>query len=99
VSVIEGAVQVSPRNQRSPTNTKPLTALEQMDIPDELAQPRKRRSITPTDFGRLTAWTHGDIELQEQTLKEVFAETKRYQHIQVEFQDPAIADIRFSGLL
>lgn len=99
VSVIEGSVQVSSRSQTSTINTKPLTVLEQMDIPDNPLQSRVRRTITASDYTRLTAWVHGDIQLQEQTLKQVFTEAKRYQHIQVDFQDPAIADIRFSGLL
>jgi ferric-dicitrate binding protein FerR (iron transport regulator) len=99
VSVIEGAVKVSSRNQMSPMNAKPLKALEQMDIPDDPAQTRIRRPIKSSDFGRITAWVHGDIELQDQTLQEVFDEARRYQRIQVEFQDPAIANIRFSGLI
>ena len=99
VAVIEGAVQVSALDSKSRPNIKPLTDLQQLDVPDDTAQQRQRKSITPNDVRRITAWTHGDIELEGLTLKEVFEEFKRYQHIDVDFRDPSIEARRFGGSL
>ena len=96
VAVIEGAVQVASPNTTLGTNAKLLTALEQLDFPDDTAQPMVS-SITVHDFERMTAWTHGDIELENQTLKESLDEFMRYRHIQVVFKDKAIEGIRFGG--
>jgi transmembrane sensor len=98
VAVSEGAVQVSSRGTTSLTNTKPLTILQQIDVPDDTAQPRVRRYITSHDFERMTAWVHGDIQLEGETLKETLGEFARYQHIQVDFRDPGIAEVRFGGV-
>ena len=93
VAVIEGAVQIPSRG----TNPQPLTALQQMDVPDDTAQARVRRSITRTDFDRMTAWVHGYIELENETLQEAIDEFARYQHIHPEFRDQRSAEVRFSG--
>ena len=94
VAVIEGAVQIPSRG----ANPQPLTALQQMDVPDDTAQARVRKSITRSDFERMTAWVHGDIQLEHQTLREAIDEFARYQHIQPEFPDPRIAELRFDGV-
>ena len=96
IAVIEGAVQVTSPNATSRTKVGPLTALKQLDFPDDTAEPMVS-SITSHDFERMTAWTHGDIELDNQTLKESLDEFTRYRYIQVVFKDKAIEDIRVGG--
>jgi transmembrane sensor len=93
VTVIEGAVQIP----SSGMNPLPLTALQQMDIPDDTAQARVRRLITQSDFDRITAWIHGNIELENQPLKQAMDEFARYQHIQSVFADPRVAEVRVGG--
>lgn len=93
VAVIEGAVQIPSWG----TNPQPLTALQQIDVPDDAAQARVRKSITRSDFDRMTAWVHGDIVLEKQTLQEAIDEFARYQPIQAEFRDPRIAEQRYTG--
>ena len=92
VAVIEGAVQIPSRG----TNPPPLTALQLMDVPDDPGQARVRKPITPSDLERMTAWAH-DIEFHNQPLKEVMDEFARRQHIQVEFAEPRIGEVRISG--
>ena len=96
VAVIEGAVQVASPNMTSHTKVEPLTALEQLDFPDDTTQPMVS-SITSRDFARMTAWTHGDIELDNQTLKEALDEFTRYRHIEIVFKDKGIEGIRFAS--
>ena len=88
VSVIDGSVQVSSRGPVSSINTEPLTKLQQMDVPDDAAQTRRRRNITEADVKRITAWVDGFIDLEHQTPAQAFEELQRYQHIHVEFKDP-----------
>jgi ferric-dicitrate binding protein FerR (iron transport regulator) len=97
VSVIQGKVQVSSRNQTSSINSDPLTALQQLEVPDDTAYPRVRRTITDTDFERITAWLHGSIELNAQTLAEAFKELQRYQQFQIEFKGSRSCEMRLSG--
>jgi transmembrane sensor len=92
VAVIEGAVQIPSRG----TNQPPLTALQLMDVPDDPGQASVRKLITPGDLERMTAWAH-DIEFHNQPLKEVMDEFARRQHIQVEFAEPRIGEVRISG--
>jgi ferric-dicitrate binding protein FerR (iron transport regulator) len=98
VAVIEGAVQVSGHDATSRPDIKPLTILQQLDIPDDTAQPRVRRPITSADVRRLTAWVDGDIVFENQTLEEEFNEFSRYQHFKVDYQDQHIAHLRFTGV-
>lgn len=93
VAVIEGAVQIPLRG----TNPPPLTALQQMDVPDDPGRARVRKPITRSELDRMTAWVHGDIVFDNQPLKEVVDELARQQHIQFEFADPRIAEMRISG--
>jgi transmembrane sensor len=93
VVVIEGAVQIASRG----TNPQPLTALQQINVPDDTAQARVRRTIARDDFDRMTAWVHGDVEIENWTLKETMDEFARYQHFQTEFADPRIAEVRIGG--
>lgn len=94
VSVSEGAVQIPSGD----ANVQPLRALQQVDIPDDTVQHRVRRPITLGDFDRMTAWVHGDIELEQQTLREAMTEFARYQPIHFDFADPAIAEVKVSGV-
>lgn len=94
VAVVEGAVQIPSRG----TNPRLLTALQQMDVPDDTEQAGVRRTITRGDFDRMTAWVHGDVVLDHQTLKEAIDEFARYQCFQTEFADPRIAEMRISGV-
>lgn len=96
VAVIEGAVKVASSSSMSHTEVEPLTALKQVDFRDDTAEPMVS-SITFQDFERMTAWTHGDIELANQTLKESLDEFKRYRHIEIVFKDKAIERIRVGG--
>lgn len=101
VTVIEGAVQVTAHDatSRSRPNLKPLTPLQQLDIPDDTAQPIVRKPLmTPSDVVRITAWVNGKIILDNTTLKEALDEFARYEHFEVDYQDyPYIAGIRFDG--
>jgi ferric-dicitrate binding protein FerR (iron transport regulator) len=72
--------------------------LQQIDVPDDIAQPMVRRHITTGDFERITAWVHGKIEFENQPLKEVLAEFARYQHLQFDVVDSEILDERVSGV-
>ena len=93
VAVMEGAVQIPSGG----TNPLPLTALQQVDVPDDTRQARVRKPITRGEFDRMTAWVHGDIVFENLPLKEVMEEFSRYQRIQFEFADPRIAEVRISG--
>ncbi len=93
VAVIEGAVQIPVRG----TNSPPLTALQQMNVPDDPGEARVRKHITRRDVERMTAWVHGDIVVDNLPLKEVVNEFARYQRIQFEFADARIAEKRISG--
>ena len=98
VAVAEGSVQTSSRDAADRSNGKPLIMLQQMDVPDDITKPRTRRDITSTDFERITAWVHGYLDFEAQTpLKDVLDEFSRYQHFQVRYEDPSIADLRFGG--
>jgi transmembrane sensor len=97
VAVIEGAVKIS-SDEPSRPNIDPVTALQQLDVPDNTAQQRRRKHIEPGDFERITAWVHGAIQLDQQTLGEVFEEFGRYRHIDVEFKDSEVEEQRFSGV-
>ena len=97
IAVIEGAVQVTSPNTTSGASAKPLTVLEQIDVSDDPTRPMVNRDMTSSDFERMTAWVHGDIELDNQTLKESLEEFSRYQHIQINFKEKSIEEIRFGG--
>ena len=98
VAVVEGAVQISSRDTAVRSNGKPLIVLQQMDVPDDIATPRTRKEITPTDYERITGWIHGDLEIAAHTpLKDALDEFARYQHFQVKYEGPGIADVPFSG--
>jgi transmembrane sensor len=98
VAVIEGAVRISSRDTAWRGSAKPLTVLQEIDVPDDIAQPAVRKQITSRDFERITAWTRGNIELDHQTLREALDEFSRYRYFQFEIRDPNIGELRFSGV-
>jgi transmembrane sensor len=71
VTVIDGAVQISSKGTTLSSSAKPLTVLQQLDVPDDIAQARVRRNLTPGDLERMAAWTHGDMVLEIQTPTEM----------------------------
>ena len=97
VAVVEGVVQVGSLDATSRSSGKPLAELQQIEVPDNPALARVRKNITPREFDQMTAWIHGAIVLKQQSLKGAFSEFARYQHIQVEYKDPHIAEVPFDG--
>ena len=99
VAVVEGAVQISSRDTAVRSNGKLLIGLQQMDLPDDIAKPRVRKGITSIDYEQITAWVHGDLYIAAHTpLKDALEEFARYQHFQVSYKDPSIADLPFGGI-
>lgn len=96
VSVFEGRVKVF-RSATSRRAVTQLTAMEQLDVPGDTAQPMIRRRITSHDIDRITAWERGSLLFDNQTVVEIFGQFARYQHFQLVLNDPYIAEMRFSG--
>jgi transmembrane sensor len=97
IVVLDGAIQIT-RDDTSAQSIIPLTADEQIEIPDDRTKVAQIRSITNAAAGRLIAWQHGDIEFEDRPLKEILTEYARYQPLVVSSNDAEILNQRFTGV-
>jgi transmembrane sensor len=96
VTVVEGRVDVGPRNPRQ-TKSPPfieLSADQQIRVTDGVWP------ATPVavDTKRTTAWLHRQIVFDNEPLERVAAEYNRYSVKPIEIATPALRNLRISGV-
>lgn len=93
VSVIEGAVRVTPRVDRPVlADAETLAAGEAL-----VTSPAGVMSVKQVDIERATSWRSGLLSFQDTPLAEAIAEVNRYTHRQVALADPRLGEYRLSG--
>jgi transmembrane sensor len=92
VAVAEGAVEISvPAG--SDAAPRRVGAGERAEFDDQGVSPAR-----PVDAGASLAWTRGQIVFDAAPLAEVAATLNRYRRTPIELADPAVANIRISGV-
>jgi transmembrane sensor len=97
VIVLEGAVQILPRDTTAREHGVHLTAEQEIEIPRDSTEVSVQRHITARDADRLTAWVDGMILFDGQSLEDIFTEFQRYQSFTVKSTDPELLKLRMGG--
>jgi transmembrane sensor len=93
VSVIEGAVRVTPRVDRHVlADAETIVAGEAFVTSSAGAMSVKR-----VDIERVTSWRSGLLSFQDTSLHEAIAEVNRYTHRHITLADPRLGEYRVSG--
>jgi len=97
VLLIEGSVQVShnpPSDGSAQTGPVVLVPGERLALRDGVA----KRTLDPSRVEEMTAWRRGEAMFDNATLAEAVAEINRYGKTHVRIDDPALAQLRISGI-
>jgi transmembrane sensor len=54
--------------------------------------------IPKVDLDALSAWRHGEIVFHDEPLDDAVRRMNRYSRLQIKIDDPALAQLRFSGV-
>lgn len=94
VTLVEGKVEVSgPRAASAPGTDIVLVPGQRVVVAD--AAPAR---IDRPQLDTITAWRRGEVVLDGTRLADAAAEMNRYDHTRLVIDDPAVADLRISGL-
>lgn len=94
VTLIEGRVKVEPRAAGGgDEEVRELTPGEQL-----VARAARPIVVQPVDAGKATSWRTGKVIFSDEPLSAVIEEINRYSSRQVELADPALGDLRVSGV-
>lgn len=97
VTVLEGAVSITPLETAVHIDSIAFTAGQQIDIVNDQPNVQHVRRIGPVDVQRMTAWVNGYIVLDGRTLAEVLTEFQRYEHVVFRSKDPEILGLKKFG--
>jgi transmembrane sensor len=97
VAVLEGAVQILPRDTTAREHSILVTAEQEIEIPQDSTELNVLRHITARDADRLTAWVDGMILFDGQSLEDIFTEFQRYQSFTVRSTDPQLLQLKMGG--
>jgi len=96
VTLVEGRVAVS----RDGSAAEPLRPEPQVLTPGQqlIVSAWQDVQVMPTSVERITSWRNGRLVFEDERLGEVIAEMNRYSNRRLVLGDPALADLRISGV-
>jgi transmembrane sensor len=89
VDLLEGSLRVEPAGGEAPVVLKPGEYYDSGHVP----------RVGTADGESIAAWTEGRLVFDDVTLGEVAVKVRRHSGRQFHFTDPALARLRFSGVL
>ncbi len=92
VTLVEGSVNINNPNGSVIATLEPS---EQITI-DEISQ---KAIIEKVETNFYVSWTDGKIVFDEETLSNITAKLERWYNVEIRFEDPSIADLKFSGTI
>jgi transmembrane sensor len=97
VTLMQGQVEVSPANAGQAAvqqgGATVLSPGERMTL-----RPGGEHTVDHPNIQAITAWQHGEAMFDNATLAEVMAELNRYGNTHIRLDDPALAQLRVSGV-
>jgi len=100
VTLVEGRVTVQEIPSRIAAMLRPEPAKTEL-APGELLRTHARAALPDkrkADLAKVTGWREGQLMFDGDTLAAAVAEVNRYSSIRIELSDPALADLRVSGV-
>ena len=98
VTLVEGRVTVDP-DAAAPGSVEGVGAVEIVAGQQWTERPQADApEVRTVDTRRMTAWTQGNIVLENDTLAHAVAEMNRYSMRPIVIADPALAELRISGV-
>jgi transmembrane sensor len=96
IALIEGRVEVSPEHRVHDGTDSGKTVLS----PGERVTLRRNaaRTLDRPNVAEMTAWRSGEAMFDDVTLAQAIAEINRYGESHVQLDDPALAQLRISGV-
>jgi len=103
ITLVEGRVAISPQSASAPSSESPSVAATSDSVtltPGQRAIYAKGQSVRldHPSLENVTAWRHGQVSLDNNTLAETVTEMNRYSTLHLVVQDPKVAAIRISGV-
>ena len=100
VAVSEGVVTVAPTTQVMATQPAAVRVASGQQVTFTAGEPIKALAITQTPtLGERARWRDGVLVYRDEPLRDVVMDVVRYSAKQIEILDPAIGDLRYSGVV
>jgi transmembrane sensor len=99
VVLIKGRVKVEPTRRTGLRRFLPVIAADELTPGEQLvSKDNGEVSILPADLGKETSWETGQLVFRDDRLGDAVAEMNRYSAARIVLVDPAIEDLRISGV-